>query len=284
MNDIAPIRDIRFEGMDIPELLDWINKIKQGSGAESMHRSVQALDQAVQVVVDLDNTLRTELGKLQIAWEGSAGTLAQTVTQQRSVVLQESQDPLRMSAQSVQAQGEGYATAKNNLPNPDELQAKQSENFLEWSGGAFGYESDYDAEAKQIAGSKQAAADALGSYRNTTITQAEAFQPLPEMAPAAVSAQSATVSGSGVGGGGFAFSGVGGGGAGGGGTGGGGFGGHSGVLPGGGGDYGGGDGSREGGGRSGAGGLRESGGTGGFADRNTAGPTNRPGQIGRAHV
>lgn len=186
MNDIAPIRDIRFEGMDIPELLDWINKIKQGSGAESMHRSVQALDQAVQVVVDLDNTLRTELGKLQIAWEGSAGTLAQTVTQQRSVVLQESQDPLRMSAQSVQAQGEGYATAKNNLPNPDELQAKQSENFLEWSGGAFGYESDYDAEAKQIAGSKQAAADALGSYRNTTITQAEAFQPLPEMAPAAV--------------------------------------------------------------------------------------------------
>ncbi|QUH04528.1 hypothetical protein HUO13_30480 [Saccharopolyspora erythraea] len=280
MAGIDPIRDIRFEGMDIPQLQQWIAQIKHGRGTESMNGAVRGLEQCVQVVVDLDNTLRTELAKLQIHWEGNAGSMAQAATRAQTAVMQESQDPLAVSAASVDAQGRGYESAKHTLPEAGDLQAQQSENFLEWSGGAFGYESDYDAEAKQIQNRQLAAQSALGSYRDTSVQQADAYQPLPEMAPASVSAQSATVGGSGVGGGGFAFSGVGGGGVGGGAVGGGGtgggFGGHSGVLPGGG-DYSGGDGSREGGGRSGAGGLRESSGTGGYADRNTTGPTNRPG-------
>ncbi|WP_345601721.1 hypothetical protein, partial [Saccharopolyspora rosea] len=188
MTGVDPIRDLRFEGMDIPQLTDWIGKIKQGRGSESMNRAVQALDQCVQVVVDLDDTLRTELGNLGIAWEGNAGDLAQAAAQQRSVVMQQAQDPLRGSARSVEAQGRGFDSAKHSLPNSDELRHKQSENFFEWAGGAFGYESDYDAEAKQIDGRKKAAQAALGSYRDTTVTQAQQYQPLPQMPAPTVAA------------------------------------------------------------------------------------------------
>ncbi|MFI0468115.1 hypothetical protein ACH347_28875 [Saccharopolyspora sp. 5N102] len=192
MTSIDPIRDIRFEGMDIPQLQEWITQIKQGRGAESMQGAVRALDECVQVVVDLDETLRRELGKLQIAWEGNAGSLAAAATQQQSVFMADAPDPLKASADSVDAQGRGYESARNGLPNNDELKHKQSENAVEWAGGAFGYESDYDKEAKNIEGQKQAAQAALSSYRNTSVSQADSYQPLPEMPPATVSAQSAS--------------------------------------------------------------------------------------------
>ncbi|GAA2779592.1 hypothetical protein [Saccharopolyspora taberi] len=286
MAGIDPIRDIRFEGMDIPELMQWIAQIKDGRGTESMNSAVRGLEECVQVVVDLDNTLRAELGKLQIAWEGNAGSMAAAATQQQTAVMAEAQDPLAQSANNVDAQGRGYESAKHTLPNTSELVNTQTENPIEAGAGAvFGYESDYDQEAKRIDGQKQASQAALGSYRDTSVAQADAFQPLPEMAPAAVSAQSAAVGGSPSAGMGGGFTAVSGGGSG--------FGGYSGVLPGGGTTSGGGGtsggatpganpgggttGGTEGGGRSGAGAGRESLGPGGFADRTPSGPTARPG-------
>lgn len=195
MTSIDPIRDIRFEGMDIPQLQEWITQVKQGRGTESMQSAVRALDECVQVVVDLDDTLRRELGKLQIAWEGNAGDLAAAATQQQSVFMSDAPDPLRASAQSVDEQGRGYESARHTLPNSDELRQKQSENALEWAGGAFGYESDYDKEAKQVDANKKAAQAALASYRNTSVEQANTYEPLPEMPPATVTAQSASSSG-----------------------------------------------------------------------------------------
>ncbi|MER7010162.1 PPE domain-containing protein [Saccharopolyspora sp. NPDC000359] len=195
MTSIDPIRDIRFEGMDIPQLQEWITQVKQGRGTESMQSAVRALDECVKVVVELDETLRRELGKLQIAWEGNAGELAAAATKQHSVFMADAPDPLKASAQSVDAQGRGYESARHTLPNSDELRHKQSENVLEWSGGAFGYESDYDQEAKQIDANKKAAQAALAGYRDTSVNQAETYQPLPEMPPATVSAQSASSSG-----------------------------------------------------------------------------------------
>ncbi|MGP4017899.1 hypothetical protein [Saccharopolyspora sp. 5N708] len=188
MTSIDPIRDIRFEGMDIPQLQEWITQIKQGRGSESMQGAVRALEQCVQVVVDLDDTLRRELGKLQIAWDGNAGSLAAAATQQTSLVMADAPDPLKASADSVDAQGRGYESARNNLPNNDELRQKQSENVLEWAGGGFGYESDYDKEAKAIEAQKQAAQAALASYRDTSVNQADRYQPLPTMPAAAVAA------------------------------------------------------------------------------------------------
>ncbi|SEG62697.1 PPE family protein [Saccharopolyspora kobensis] len=195
MTSIDPIRDIRFEGMDIPQLQEWITQVKQGRGTESMQSAVRALDECVQVVVDLDDTLRRELGKLQIAWEGNAGDLAAAATQQQAVFMSDAPDPLRASAQSVDEQGRGYESARHTLPNSDELRHKQSENAVEWAGGAFGYESDYDKEAKQIDANKKAAQAALASYRDTSVEQANTYQPLPEMPPATVTAQSASPSG-----------------------------------------------------------------------------------------
>lgn len=192
MAGMGDVRDLRFEGMDIPELRRWIGEIKGGRGPESMDTAARALEQAVQVVVDLDDTLRRELGKLRIDWEGYGGAIAQEVTQRQQEVLRDAQEPLKASTRGVQEQGRGYSTAKNGLPNAEELQHRQSENAAEWFGGAFGYESDYDEEAKRIDGQKKAAQAALGSYRDTTVRQVDAFRPLPEMAaPALVTPQSA---------------------------------------------------------------------------------------------
>ncbi|WP_428835485.1 PPE domain-containing protein [Saccharopolyspora thermophila] len=201
VTSIDPIRDIRFEGMDIPQLQEWITQIKQGRGAESMHGAVRALDECVKVVVELDETLRRELGKLQIAWEGNAGSLAAAATQQQSVFLADAPDPLKASATSVDAQGRGYESAKNRLPNNDELRHKESENIFEKAGGYFGYESDYDAEAKAIDAQKKAAQAALSSYRDTSVHQADSFRPLPEMPALTVAAAAAppSVAGSGIG-------------------------------------------------------------------------------------
>nr|WP_218888852.1 PPE domain-containing protein [Saccharopolyspora hordei] len=181
--------------MDIPQLQEWITQVKQGRGTESMQSAVRALDECVKVVVELDETLRRELGKLQIAWEGNAGDLAAAATQQQAVFLSDAPDPLRASAQSVDAQGRSYESTRHTLPNTDELRHKQSENVLEWVGGAFGYESDYDQEAKQIDAHKKAAQAALGSYRDTSVSQAEAYRPLPEVPPATVTPQSTAPSG-----------------------------------------------------------------------------------------
>ncbi|MEY8038869.1 hypothetical protein AB8O55_05630, partial [Saccharopolyspora cebuensis] len=270
MTGIEEIRGLRFEGMDIPQLLDWIGKIKQGRGAESMHEAVQALDECVRVVVDLDETLRTELGKLGVAWEGNAGALAQEASAQRSVVLQESEEPLRATATSVDAQGRSFESARNTLPNGEELRHQESEHFFEWAGGGFGYESDYDQEAKQIAQQRSAAQAALGSYRDGTVGEAEKFRPLPEMGPALVSPQglAATTGTAGVAGGGAAaFGGVatGGGAVGGTGTGVGG-----GVVPGTPGS-GGGSADPRGGGYAGVGNRPDAPSSGSFADRTPSG-------------
>ncbi|GAB3275991.1 hypothetical protein [Parasphingorhabdus pacifica] len=197
MNETEPIRDIRFEGMDTAQLLDWIGKIKEGHGPESMHDSVDALERAVQVVVDLDETLRVELGKLSIAWEGNAGTIAQEATKEQVAAMREAQQPLAASVNSVRSQGEGYSSARHSLPDPGEMRNQESENVAEWAGGAFGYESDYDAAAKQADQQKHAARAVLGSYRDTTVDQADRFRPMPELAPAPVTAQAASSNGAG---------------------------------------------------------------------------------------
>ncbi|WP_406689021.1 hypothetical protein REH65_22765 [Saccharopolyspora sp. ID03-671] len=191
MTYIDPIRDIRFKGMDIPELQQWIAQIKQGQGTQAMQGAVRALDKCVQVVVDLDDTLHRELAKLQVEWEGSAGSLAAEATRQQSVALGDAPDPLAVSASSVDAQAGGYESARHTLPNAEELRHSRSENVFEWAGGAFGYESDYDQEAKQIEAQKQAAQAALSNYRDTSVEQAQAYQPLPTM-PAAVVAPAAS--------------------------------------------------------------------------------------------
>ncbi|GAB2666495.1 hypothetical protein GCM10027271_27340 [Saccharopolyspora gloriosae] len=195
MEDLNPIRNLRFQGFDIPELLDWIGKIKDGRGTESMDQAATALQQCAQIVTELDDTLRTELGKLQIEWTGNAGAIAQEATAKQSAVMQQSQDPLATSATSVEAQGRGFESAKNTLPNQNEMQNNESENIFEKGAGVFGYTSDYDEEAKKIDGRKQVAQQALNSYRDTTVTQAESFQPMPEMQPAAVTAQAAAPGG-----------------------------------------------------------------------------------------
>ncbi|TDC90129.1 hypothetical protein E1161_19765 [Saccharopolyspora aridisoli] len=196
-----PIRDIRFKGMDIPELQEWIAQIKQGQGTQAMQGAVRALDECVQVVVDLDDALRRELGKLHVEWEGSAGSLAAEATRQQSVAFGDAPDPLAVSASSVDAQAGGYESARHRLPNAEELRHKQSENVFEWAGGGFGYESDYDEEAKKIEAEKQAAQAALSNYRDTSVEQAQAYQPLPTMPATAVvpAASSGTASSAGNG-------------------------------------------------------------------------------------
>ncbi|MFR9731321.1 hypothetical protein ACL03H_18995 [Saccharopolyspora sp. MS10] len=195
MEDLNPIRNLRFQGFDIPELLTWIGRIKDGRGTESMDGAAIALQRCAQIVTELDETLRTELGKLRIEWTGNAGAIAQEATAKQSAVMQQSQDPLATSATSVEAQGRGYESAKNTLPNQNEMHNSESENIFEKGAGYFGYTSDYDEEAKKIEGRKQLAQQTLGSYRDTTVRQAENFQPMPEMRPAAVTAQSATGAG-----------------------------------------------------------------------------------------
>ncbi|GAA2357081.1 hypothetical protein GCM10009854_39220 [Saccharopolyspora halophila] len=201
MADIEPIRDIRFEGMDISQLREWISRIKQGAGTESMQSAVRALDSCVQVVTDLDDTLRRELGKLQIAWEGSAGDLAAETTRRQQAMMSEAPDPLARSASSVEGQGQGYESARHKLPNCDELRHQESENVLEWAGGGFGYESDYDAEAKRIDAQKKAAQAALAEYRDTSVDHADGHRPLPVVPAGAVQASqpSGSVPGAGVG-------------------------------------------------------------------------------------
>lgn len=201
MTYIDPIRDIRFKGMDIPELQEWIAQIKQGQGTQAMQGAVRALDKCVQVVVDLDDTLRRELGKLHVEWEGSAGSLAAEATRQQSVAFGNAPDPLAASASSVDAQAGGYESARHRLPNAEELRHKQPENVFEWAGGGFGYESDYDEEAKKIEAEKQAAQAALSNYRDTSVEQAQAYQPLPTMPAAAVvpAASSGTTPSAGIG-------------------------------------------------------------------------------------
>src|SRR5690606_17049718 len=210
MTDIDRIRDPRFAGMDIPQLQERIGKIKEGRGSEAMHNAVAALDKCVQVVVDLDERLRNELGKLGIDWQGNAGALAHEAGRQRSVVLAEAPEALKTSAAGVDDQGSSFESARNTLPNTDELQHKQSENFFEWVGGACGYESDHDKEAKQIQAQRQAAQAALAGYRDSTASNAQRCQPLPEMpaATGAAQAPSAPSAGSGMAGSSFATPGV----------------------------------------------------------------------------
>lgn len=201
------VGDYRFEGMELPQLAQWIDELKQGPGAAEATRAATAVNDAAKVIADLDEQLRVELGKIGVAWHGNAGQLAQQQVQQQSMTMAASAPAMQDTSSTVGMQGEEYSATKHKLPEPGELRHKQSENVVEWGGGAFGYESDYDAEAKQIDANKKAAAQALGSYQQGTVSRADAFQPLPHMQPATVSAQSATPGmssvGSGVGGSGF---------------------------------------------------------------------------------
>jgi hypothetical protein len=179
MSDGPTIGDHRFEGLSEERAIELVRKVTTGRGSGAVVESHQALARAASILLELDGTLRTQLAKLGVEWQSTAGDLAQGLLGVASDYAVSAYEPLYGSALGVETQGESHAHTRNQLPSEDQIRVTSSENLLERAGGIFGYESDLDAEERAAREAREQVTHRMSVYRDVSREILDAHRPLP---------------------------------------------------------------------------------------------------------
>ncbi|MEV0676768.1 hypothetical protein AB0I60_09610 [Actinosynnema sp. NPDC050436] len=148
MTGFRQIQDHRFEGYDNHALADLVGKFATSDAAQQFSNASHALRSLAGSLAEVDETLRTELRKLGIEWQGAAGDNAgQAVTVSADVATQGDEAGKRNS-QATAVQGASYSQSRNGMPEPQALRGDTETNFWDDAGGFFGYETDHAKEVK----------------------------------------------------------------------------------------------------------------------------------------
>ncbi|MBB5954526.1 hypothetical protein FHS29_001096 [Saccharothrix tamanrassetensis] len=179
MTGFRQIQDHRFEGYDNPGLANLVVKFSTSDAAQQFSNASHALRQLAGSLAEVDETLRTELRKLGIEWQGAAGDNAgQAVTVSADVATQ-GDEAGKQNSQATAVQGASYSQSRNAMPDPQALRGDTETSFWDEAGGFFGYETDHAKEVKQTQAAREqvirgfdqyvdASRDSLNQYQGMT--------------------------------------------------------------------------------------------------------------------
>lgn len=66
------LSNLRFDGYSNEELAQQVDGLRDGAGSETLHNAVGALVRLADGLADTDRTLREELAKVGVTWQGEA--------------------------------------------------------------------------------------------------------------------------------------------------------------------------------------------------------------------
>ncbi|MFE2754246.1 PPE domain-containing protein, partial [Actinosynnema sp. NPDC059335] len=179
MTGFRDIKDFRFTGYDNAQLAALVQRFQSGDAAQKFSDASHALRELSASLVEVDETLRTELKKLGIDWQGAAGEQANKKTTVMADYASEADEAARRNSQATAVQGANHSQTRNSMPDPQQLRGATETNFVDDVGGFFGYETDHAKEVKATQAAREqtirgldqyteASRDALNQYQGIT--------------------------------------------------------------------------------------------------------------------
>ncbi|KOX35055.1 hypothetical protein ADK67_00585 [Saccharothrix sp. NRRL B-16348] len=168
MTGFREIKDFRFQGYDNPALAALVQQFQSGDAAQKFSNASHALRQLAKTLNETDETLRGELRKLGIDWQGAAGDNAGEAVTVSADVATSGTDAAQQNSQATAVQGANYSHTRNGMPEPTQLRGDTETNFGDKVGGFFGYETDHAKEVKQTQAAREQAIRGLDQYTDAS--------------------------------------------------------------------------------------------------------------------
>ncbi|MGH3435017.1 MAG: hypothetical protein ACRDRN_00955 [Sciscionella sp.] len=188
IGDLFGITDHRFEGWSDTELADAIDQLDSGRGAQAMAPSVEALQSISKSMYHIDTTLHEQLQAIGVSWETKQSSeLAKTVVAESKRYAGNTHERLAGTADTVQAQANAYARARNAMPDSATLRSSSRPSYLFGGHGTGTMTMHGEQDAARAAEAQRAARDqaldAWNGYSDHSTSSIHAHQPLPQSPP-----------------------------------------------------------------------------------------------------
>ncbi|UVS82593.1 hypothetical protein [Actinokineospora sp. UTMC 2448] len=161
----SSLSDIRFEGFSNEQLAAEIDGLRGGQGAESLHRAVDALVDIAKALAETDMTLRRELAKIGVEWQGAASDQGHEETQKASIYAEDAVPKVAKSAGGVNQQGDTFSHTRNSAPGSDQLRGPTQLNGWDRFAGAFGHTTDNAQKVQETQAARNQAIGSLNDYQ-----------------------------------------------------------------------------------------------------------------------
>ena len=173
------LSDVRFEGYSNDQLAAEIDGLRNGAGAESLHRAVHALMGIADALADTDRTLRQELAKIGVEWEGAASDRGHEETQKASVYAEDAVPVVARSASGVNEQGDTFSHSRNSAPSSDTLRGPTELTGFDRFAGAFGHTTDNARQVEETQAARNQAIGSLTDYQRGSQSALDNHENLP---------------------------------------------------------------------------------------------------------
>ncbi|GAB1512204.1 PPE domain-containing protein [Actinophytocola sp. KF-1] len=173
------LSDLRFVGYDNQRLIEQVEGLRNGAGAGTLNDAVSALMELADGLAETDQTLRDQLKKVGVTWQGQAADGATSATESASIYADQAQGPVTDSAKGVDSQGAAFTTSKHSAPDAGALSGPTEESTVDQIAGFFGHTTDHAQQVKQTNAARDAAVDAMTGYQNNSSDALGQAQTLP---------------------------------------------------------------------------------------------------------
>ncbi|MGX7823868.1 hypothetical protein ACTG9Q_02125 [Actinokineospora sp. 24-640] len=176
---MSGLSNLRFEGLSNEQLAVEVDGLRNGAGSESLHRAVRALMHIADALADTDRTLRGELAKIGVEWEGAASERGHEETQQASIYAEEAVPRVAQSAGGVGQQGDAFSHSRNGAPDSGELRGPTQLNGIDRFAGMLGHTTDNARKVEETQAARQQAIGSLNNYQRGSQSALDNHQSLP---------------------------------------------------------------------------------------------------------
>ncbi|WP_026423441.1 PPE domain-containing protein [Actinokineospora inagensis] len=173
------LADLRFDGYGYDALADQLDGLRQGPGSESLFKAVGALLKIADGLAETDLTLRAELAKVGVAWQGAAADGGVAATQHAGVYASDAVPVVTQSARGVGEQGDSFSTTRNAAPEGKDLRGANRTTVWDDGLGLLGHTTDHAAEVQRTQAARQQAIVAMNNYVQGSQGALNNFQGLP---------------------------------------------------------------------------------------------------------
>ncbi|WP_216211499.1 PPE domain-containing protein [Amycolatopsis aidingensis] len=187
---VGRITDQRFDGYTDEGVAEEIDLFRSGPGIGSIGAAVEALKAVGAALVETEDTLREELGKLGVEWQSEAGIAAGAAVQRKADFSADANDKVTSSAEKVFAQGEAFNRTLYKLPDPEVIRAGAGGySFGDSLFSLIGFETDHARKVAEGMEARQQAVAALNSYAKESGQNLGTVDPIVEPEALRMSAQ-----------------------------------------------------------------------------------------------
>ncbi|MGM1058764.1 PPE domain-containing protein [Saccharothrix sp. Mg75] len=170
------ITDHRFEGYSNAALAGLVEQFQSGDASQRFSNASHALRQLAATLDETDETLRNELKKLGINWQGAAGDNAGKAVTVSADVASSGTDAAKQNSKATAVQGANYSQTRNSMPPPTALQGDTETSFWDDAGGFFGYETDHAKEVKATQAAREQTIRGLDQYTEASRDALDQYQ------------------------------------------------------------------------------------------------------------